>query len=148
MTSSLVPGLDVDVDGVVTDRDAAAQAMPEARRTTSSLSLARTLATVHTVDLDATGLVGLASHAPYAVRQLKRWRRQCEQSRTRDLPLADSLHERLSRRAQEQREVTPVHGDYHLLNVIIDNANGSVRAILDWELGTLGDPLADLGVVR
>jgi aminoglycoside phosphotransferase (APT) family kinase protein len=133
------------VDGVVIDSDAAAQAMPESRRATSSLSLARTLATVHGVDLDATGLIGLASHAPYAARQLKRWRRQWEQSRMRDLPLADSLHERLSHSAPEQHEVTLVHGDYHLLNVIIDNANGTVRSVLDWELSTLGDPLADLG---
>jgi aminoglycoside phosphotransferase (APT) family kinase protein len=133
------------VDGVVIGSDTAAQAMPESRRTTSSLSLAQTLATIHAVDLDAAGLVGLASHAPYAGRQLKRWRRQWEKSRMRDLPLADSLHERLSRSAPEQHEITLVHGDYHFLNVIIDNADGSVRAILDWELSTLGDPLADLG---
>jgi aminoglycoside phosphotransferase (APT) family kinase protein len=108
-------------------------------------SLVAALARVHAVDLRATGLEDLASHAPYAARQLKRWRRQWEASRTRELPAVERLADRLATAVPEQRELTVVHGDYHLLNVIAAPGGEAIRAILDWELCTLGDPLADLG---
>jgi len=133
------------VPGIVIDSDAVARGLSEEHRRGSGQSLARTLAKVHGVDLDATGLTDLASHAPYAPRQLKRWRRQWEQSKTRELPVVDALPARLERSAPKQQEVTLVHGDYHLLNTIVDPGDGAVRAVLDWELSTLGDPLADLG---
>jgi aminoglycoside phosphotransferase (APT) family kinase protein len=57
----------------------------------------------------------------------------------------DEVADRLEARVPPQREVTLVHGDYHLRNVLFDPDDGSVRAVLDWELCTLGDPLADLG---
>ncbi|HYC81784.1 MAG TPA: phosphotransferase family protein [Solirubrobacterales bacterium] len=133
------------VPGLVIDKDAALGGVDLKRRHAIGISLARTLATVHAVDLAAVGLDDLGSHKPYAARQLKRWRRQFEDSKTRDLPLFEEIAGRLEKAAPEQREVTLVHGDYHLLNVITDPDNGSVRAILDWELSTLGDPLADLG---
>lgn len=133
------------VDGIVIESHAAARALSEENRRRSGLSLATTLAKVHAVDLDATGLSELASHAPYAPRQLKRWRRQWEQSKTRELPIVDELHSRLERGVPPQAEVTLVHGDFHLLNAIVGREDGAVRAVLDWELSTLGDPLADLG---
>lgn len=64
---------------------------------------------------------------------------------TRDLPLVGVLARRLSANLPEQPELTLVHGDFHLMNVITDPCDGSVNAVLDWELCTLGDPLADLG---
>lgn len=133
------------VAGLVIDSEEALAPVAPERRRAIGLSLARTLATVHAVDIDAIGLDGLASHKPYAARQLQRWSRQFEDSKTREMPLVAELAERLRRQIPEQRELTLVHGDYHLLNVITDPASGSVRAILDWELCTLGDPLADLG---
>jgi aminoglycoside phosphotransferase (APT) family kinase protein len=108
-------------------------------------ALPRALASVHAVDLNAVGLADLASHQPYAARQLKRWRRQWEASRTRELPEVDALAGRLADAIPAQREVTLVHGDYHVLNVILTPDAQRVRAILDWELCTLGDPLADVG---
>jgi len=133
------------VDGRVLDSLAVVeQVAPDTRRAIGT-SLATTLGQVHAVDLEASGLVDLASHKPYADRQLRRWHRQWEQSRTRDLPLVDDLAKRLSANVPEQRELSLVHGDFHLMNVITDPAHGNVMAVLDWELATLGDPLADLG---
>jgi aminoglycoside phosphotransferase (APT) family kinase protein len=133
------------VDGLVIDDVGIAEGLAPALRGRIGHALARTLARVHEVDLDATGLVDLASHKPYAARQLKRWRRQWEDSHTRELPGVLDLADRLEAAMPEQRELTLVHGDFHLLNVIADPADGAIRAVLDWELCTLGDPLADLG---
>jgi aminoglycoside phosphotransferase (APT) family kinase protein len=132
------------VDGVVIDEAVANELEPSARRAIG-MALPDALARVHEVDLVATGLADFASNASYAVRQLKRWRRQWEGSHTRELPLVDDLASRLERAVPEQREVTLVHGDFHILNLIFDPLGPEVRAIVDWELCTLGDPLADLG---
>ena len=133
------------VDGLVVDSLAVARGLSEPRRGAIGRSLARTLGRVHGVDLDAAGLADLASTKPYAERQLRRWLAQWEASRTRELPLIERLAERLAARVPVQREVALVHGDYHLLNVIVGFGHPEVRAVLDWELCTLGDPLADLG---
>ncbi|HEX6712606.1 MAG TPA: phosphotransferase family protein [Thermoleophilaceae bacterium] len=119
----------------------------EAERARVVPSLAHALASVHEVDLRATGLDDLASHAPYAPRQVKRWRRQWAMSRTRDLPALTALSERLAAAAPTQHDVALVHGDYHPHNVIVATHGGDVRAILDWELCTLGDPVADVGTL-
>jgi aminoglycoside phosphotransferase (APT) family kinase protein len=133
------------VPGCVVDSDDALAAVAPERRRAIGLSLATTLARIHEVDLAATQLDDPASHKPYAARQLKRWSRQFEDSRIRELPLVTQLAERLRGSMPDQHELTLVHGDYHLLNVITDQQHGGVRAVVDWELATLGDPLADLG---
>ncbi len=133
------------VDGLVIDRPDVAEATDPDLRRAVGRSLARTLAAVHEVDLAEIGLLDLASHAPYAARQLKRWSRQWEASRTRDVPDLDRLTELLRRTMPPQQELTLVHGDFHVRNVIVDPSTGGVRAVLDWELSTLGDPLADIG---
>ena len=133
------------VDGQVVDRMSVAEALSPQRRRAIGLSLPRPLAKIHAVDLEATGLVDLASHKPYALRQLKRWGGQWEQSKTRELPELDDLTQRLAAAAPEQRELTLVHGDFHLRNMITSHDTGEVIAALDWELCTLGDPLADIG---
>jgi aminoglycoside phosphotransferase (APT) family kinase protein len=133
------------VDGLVVEDMAIAESMPPELRATIGRSLATTLAAVHDVDLDQTGLDSLATHAPYAARQLKRWRAQWEQSRSRELPIVERLAERLEDAMPDPGELTLVHGDFNLLNVITSPRDGSVSAVLDWELCTLGDPLADLG---
>ncbi|WP_199434216.1 phosphotransferase family protein [Qaidamihabitans albus] len=134
------------VDGLVVDTLPAAETWQPAQRRSIGLSLARTLADVHRVDLDATGLVDLASHKPYAGRQLKRWSGQWERSRTRDQPKLDELTGRLTAAVPDQHELSLVHGDFHLRNVIT-SPDADVAAVLDWELCTLGDPLADLGTL-
>lgn len=133
------------VDGLVVDRPEIADSLDLSLRAALGPSLARSLARVHEVDLAAVGLLGLASHAPYAARQLKRWSRQWEASRTRELPALDDLTELLRRTMPEQHELSFVHGDFHIRNVIADPDTGELRAVLDWELSTLGDPMADIG---
>jgi aminoglycoside phosphotransferase (APT) family kinase protein len=78
-------------------------------------------------------------------RQLKRWSAQWEKSKTRELPELDDLTRRLAAAVPGQCELTLVHGDFHLRNVIASYETGEVIGALDWELSTLGDPLADMG---
>ncbi|ORW12984.1 aminoglycoside phosphotransferase [Mycolicibacter longobardus] len=133
------------VDGVVVDRMAVAESLTPQRRRQIGLSMPKTLAKIHAVDITAVGLDDLASHKPYAQRQLKRWAGQWEKSKTRELPALDDLTRRLAAAVPSQQELTLVHGDFHLRNVITSPDSGEVIAVLDWELSTLGDPLADMG---
>ena len=133
------------VDGISLEKRESAEKMPMAARRNVGTSMMQTLAHIHAVDLDATGLTDLASHKPYAQRQLKRWTAQWNHSKTRELPALDALTRRLTDNIPEQREMSLVHGDFHIRNVMVDQEAGDVRAALDWELSTLGDPLADIG---
>jgi aminoglycoside phosphotransferase (APT) family kinase protein len=133
------------VDGLVVDRMPIAEALTPQHRRRIGLSLPETLAKIHAVDIEAVGLSDLASHKPYAQRQLKRWAGQWELSKTRELPDLDDLTRRLICAAPAHQELTLVHGDFHLRNVITSYTTGEVIAVLDWELSTLGDPLADMG---
>lgn len=135
------------VEGRVISDSTVVGAMHPRVRGSIGRSLTSALAAIHAVDLDATGLSTLSSHQPYAARQIKRWRLQWEQSRTYERPQVESLADRLEAAAPPHEELTLVHGDFHLLNVIVDGEIGEVRSVLDWELCTLGDPLADLGVL-
>lgn len=133
------------VDGVVVDSiGVARQLTPERRRSTGE-SMPTALASIHRVDLELAGLADLSGRSPFAERQIRRWSGQWAESRTRDVPRIDDLTALLSRSVPPQNEVTLVHGDFHLSNVITARDDGRVVAVLDWELCTLGDPLADLG---
>jgi aminoglycoside phosphotransferase (APT) family kinase protein len=105
-----------------------------------------TLVAVHDVDPDAVGLGDLGRKEAYVERQLRRWHGQWEKSKTRELRVVDDVHERLAARIPEQGPATIVHGDYRLDNMILSRA-GEVSAVVDWELCTLGDPLADVGLL-
>jgi aminoglycoside phosphotransferase (APT) family kinase protein len=107
-----------------------------------------TLVAIHSVDPDEVGLGELGKKQDYVARQLKRWHGQWQGSQTEglDIPLIDDLHERLSARIPEQGPAAIVHGDYRLDNMILDSG-GEVAAVVDWELCTLGDPLADVGLL-
>ncbi|SEM21643.1 Predicted kinase, aminoglycoside phosphotransferase (APT) family [Rhodococcus maanshanensis] len=133
------------LDGQVVDTMPIVESIAPQRRRAIGVSLPRALAKIHAVDLEATGLTDLASHKPYGQRQLKRWSGQWEVSKTRELPELDDLTRRLAGAVPEQREVALVHGDFHLRNVIVSRETGDVIGALDWELSTLGDPLADMG---
>lgn len=135
------------VEGAVLDARADAERLDVGVRRALGPAVVGALAEIHAVDLEKTGLVDLASHKPYADRQLRRWSGQWEQSRTRDLPELDRLTARLRERSPDPAEIVLVHGDCHLRNVIFDPADASIQAVLDWELSTLGDPLADLGTL-
>ncbi|MFI2477883.1 phosphotransferase family protein [Nocardia xishanensis] len=133
------------VEGPIVDTMDAAAALTPPQRRQIALTLPRTQAKIHAVDLGKVGLDGLASHKPYAQRQLRRWAGQWAVSKTRELPELDDLTRRLSAAIPEQREVSLVHGDFHLRNLIFSQETGDIAAVLDWELSTLGDPLADMG---
>lgn len=106
--------------------------------------IADTLADLHLVDVDAIGLGDLARKEGYIDRQLKRWRGQWEQSKTRDVPAMEQAYELLAQAKPEQRYTGIVHGDYRTGN-FLTLPEGRMTAVLDWELCTLGDVLADLG---
>jgi aminoglycoside phosphotransferase (APT) family kinase protein len=131
------------VEGSLVDSAAAAEAITRATRVRAGAEIPATLAALHAVDLQRTGLAAMARSEDHAGRQLRRWSRQWEASRTRELPLVEEVAERLRVSVPAQPETTIVHGDFTPNNLLMSDA-GEVAAILDWELWTLGDPLADV----
>jgi aminoglycoside phosphotransferase (APT) family kinase protein len=124
-------------------------AYDEATRRVVGDHMADTLAALHAVDPDAVGLGDLGRHEGYIERQLKRWRGQYEQMQVEGVDhggLVERVSDELARRVPVQQRTSVVHGDYRMDNVVLDDT-GAVRAILDWEICTLGDPLADLGLL-
>jgi aminoglycoside phosphotransferase (APT) family kinase protein len=135
------------VEGPVLRGLAEADAFPaEDDRRAIGERLVDTLVEIHAVDPDAVGLGDLGRKEDYVARQLHRWQGQWEKSKTRELPAIDAVHERLSARIPGQGPATIVHGDYRLDNMIL-TPSGEVAAVVDWELCTLGDPLADVGLL-
>ncbi len=135
------------VEGPILRGLAEAEAFPdEVDRRAIGERVADTLVDIHAVDPDAVGLGELGRKEDYVARQLRRWQGQWEKSKTRELPAIDAVHERLAARIPEQGPATIVHGDYRLDNMIL-TPGGEVAAVVDWELCTLGDPLADVGLL-
>ena len=111
-----------------------------------SQALVDTLATLHAVDYRAVGLADFGRPDGYLERQVARWSKQWEANRTAPLPEIEELLARLARALPASPPATIVHGDYRLGNMALDrNDPGRVAAIFDWEMATIGDPLADLG---
>jgi aminoglycoside phosphotransferase (APT) family kinase protein len=111
-----------------------------------SQALVDTLATLHAVDYRAVGLADFGRPDGYLARQVERWSKQWEANRTAPLPEIEALLARLARALPASPPATIVHGDYRLGNMALDrNDPGRIAAIFDWEMATLGDPLADLG---
>lgn len=117
---------------------------PEGRRKMAE-EIIDALVELHAVDWKAAGLS--APPGSYVERQLRRWQKQWEltRPRTRDLPGLDRVSEWLHAHMPEETETTIAHGDYKMDNVIYDFEEPKLKAILDWELATIGDPLADVG---
>lgn len=134
------------VDGLVIRDAAVAHQVPIEVRAAAGRSLAATLAKIHAVDPDAVGLGQLGRKEGYIARQLKRWNGQFEMATDREVPEVTTAYQRLLEAIPEQGDATIVHGDYRLDNCMVDET-GEVIAVLDWEICTLGDPLADLGVL-
>jgi aminoglycoside phosphotransferase (APT) family kinase protein len=135
--------MDYVAGAVLATRDDA-EAYPAASRRPAADDLIDVMGRLHAVDPDAVGLGTLGRKEGYIARQLKRWHAQFTQSKTRELPLLDEVHDRLQARMPPQRWTGIVHGDFRLGNMIL-SPDGTLRAVLDWELATLGDTLADLG---
>ncbi|MDQ0814304.1 aminoglycoside phosphotransferase (APT) family kinase protein [Streptomyces sp. B3I7] len=110
------------------------------------LGLVDTLVELHAVDPAAVGLADFGRPEGFLDRQLRRWGKQLDASRNRDLPGIDELHAALGRRLPHSPAPAVVHGDYRLDNVLLGD-DDRITAILDWEMSTLGDPLTDLGLL-
>jgi aminoglycoside phosphotransferase (APT) family kinase protein len=133
------------VAGVVLRTPADSEAtLTAGQRRHAAHRLVETLARLHDIVPERVGLGDLGRHDGYVHRQLRRWSHQWEASRTRDQPIAAEVHRRLGLAVPPQRRTSIVHGDFRLDNMVVDE-RGDIRAVLDWELCTLGDPLADLG---
>lgn len=119
-----------------------------AERTRSAvLGLVDTLVALHAVDPEAVGLGDFGRPEGFLDRQLRRWGKQLDASRNRELAGIDELHAALGRSLPDSPVATVVHGDYRLDNVLIGGPDDRINAILDWEMSTLGDPLTDLGLL-
>lgn len=106
------------------------------------------LVEVHAVDWRSVGLEEFGRPEGFMERQIRRWAKQWESSVTRPLPVMDDLIARLTEELPASPAPTIVHGDFRLDNAILDPTHvGRIRAILDWEMSTIGDPLADLGLM-
>ncbi|MFT5222031.1 MAG: aminoglycoside phosphotransferase (APT) family kinase protein [Glaciecola sp.] len=134
------------VEGPIARDRASAEALDLAARGAAADALVDTLAILHQVDPAQVGLGDLGRHDGYIERQLRRWQGQYVKGRAREVPLIDAVHDRLVANVPAPQGVAIVHGDYRLDNVIL-SPTGQVRAVLDWELCTLGDPLADVGLL-
>ncbi|MEU6711601.1 phosphotransferase family protein [Nonomuraea sp. NPDC046802] len=118
----------------------------EQRTRRLSERLAEVLAAIHAVDYREVGLGDFGRPEGYLARQLDRWCQQWERSKTADLPDYDRLVARLRERLPARSAGTLVHGDYRLDNTLLTLEDLEIRAVVDWEMSTLGDPLADLGL--
>lgn len=122
-------------------------ALPQPEITACADALVDALARLHAVDVTAVGLSDFGRPEGYLGRQIRRWHDQWQLVRTRDLRDAERLHARLADACPPESGTSIVHGDYRIDNAILDPACPSnIRAIVDWEMATLGDPLADLGL--
>ena len=135
------------VDGhVLRDNRVVAATFAELERAGVARSFVETLAALHAVDPVAVGLGDLAPTGAYLERQLSRWEKQLAATAEQPYPVMETLLAGLRRHAPAETRRRLVHADFRLDNTII-GPEGKVRAVLDWELATLGDPLADLGTM-
>ena len=139
------------VDGHVVRSHADAEALDVAARGRAGESIVEVLAAIHSVDVDAVGLGDLGRKEDYVARQLKRWYTQFQGSEDQvagglALPVVHRVHEQLSASIPPQGPAAIVHVDYRLDNCMLD-PDGTIAAVLDWEICTLGDPMADVGLL-
>ena len=133
------------IDGVVLDSPDKAALIEPQQRIDASMNLVDVLVDLHAVDVDAIGLGDLARREGYVDRQVRRWSTQWNLSKTRELPAIDEVARLLAAKIPTQHGVAIAHGDFRFGNCMLDVSTGRTLAVLDWELCTLGDPLADLG---
>jgi aminoglycoside phosphotransferase (APT) family kinase protein len=135
------------VPGVILRTRNDTEDLTEAQAADLSRCLADMLAAIHDVDVQKVGLGDLGRGAGYLRRQLDRWQRQWELSASREVPGYENLVQRLTAALPEEGQTTLVHGDYRLDNTLVTlDPQPRITAVVDWEMATLGDPLADLGL--
>jgi aminoglycoside phosphotransferase (APT) family kinase protein len=125
-------------------RDPSLPGMKPAERRATFEEILRVLASLHAVDYAAIGLADYGKPGNYFGRQVARWSQQYEASKTREIASMDRLMDWLPANIPDDDTSCIVHGDYRLDNLVLDATEARVRAVLDWELSTLGHPLADL----
>ncbi|MCJ7437559.1 MAG: phosphotransferase family protein [Acidimicrobiia bacterium] len=132
------------VDGTILRTEADGARFDGTSAATATDSLVDVQVALHALDPDAVGLGDLTKrHTGYVERQLRRWRTQVDRAKVRELPVLDDLHDRLARTVPaESRAPSLVHGDYRFDNVVL-GPDHHVAAVLDWELCTIGDAVAD-----
>ena len=118
------------------------ESKPEERRKIY-LSMNETIAKLHSVDFKAIGLEDYGKYENYMARQIHRWSKQYKDSETQHIPEIENLIDWLPKNIPEDEETSIVHGDFRLDNMVFDEDSLEVKAILDWELSTLGSPIAD-----
>lgn len=119
---------------------------PEDARVLSE-RLVDVLADLHAVDPASVGLQDFGRPEGFMARQVKRWGKQLDASRSRDLPGVDELRDKLADTVPDSPRAAIIHGDYRLDNALVTREPLAISAVLDWEMATLGDPLADLGLL-
>jgi aminoglycoside phosphotransferase (APT) family kinase protein len=134
------------VPGVVLRAREQTEALGPDRCAALGTRLIDVLAELHTVDPDSVGLGDFGRPDGYLARQVSRWRKQLDASRSREVDGIDELHDRLAATVPVSARSSLIHGDYRLDNVLVDTDRSDITAVLDWEMATLGDPLADLGL--
>lgn len=123
--------------------DATLPELPKIERRQHYEAMVDTLAALHNIDCQGVGLGDFGASGNYAARQVQRWTRQYRASQTAEIPEMERLIDWLPRTVPEQTRATIIHGDYRIDNLIYAPNAPSVAAVLDWELSTIGDPLAD-----
>ena len=122
-------------------------ALPAADIQRCAYGLIDVLARLHAVDPGSVGLAGFGRTEGYLARQVRRWNDQWRRVRTRQVDDVDTLHARLAEQCPAESGAAVVHGDFRIDNAILAHRDPAiVRAVIDWEMATLGDPLADLGL--
>lgn len=122
------------------------EALGHERTAAITHAMVRTLADLHAVDPADVGLLDVGRPEGFVERQVRRWRRQLDASRRRDVPGIDELGERLGANLPPEQRPAIVHGDYRLDNLLVDD-DDRIRAVVDWEMATSGDPITDLGLL-
>lgn len=132
------------VEGIVIDSAKRAAALTQSARSRLGDQVTRTLAAIHHIDPGVVGRRGDARANSYISRQLDLWLRQVSSACIASTPEIIDVHGRLSESEPPQQWTTLTHGDFRLGNMLVTPA-GAIEAVLDWELWTVGDPLADIG---
>ncbi len=135
------------VDGVVLDKRELLDRLQRDDATRACEMLVDTLLLLHEVDPDAVGLADFGRPDGFLQRQVRRWHQQWQASETRPLPALAQTIDRLTETLPEQSAPGIVHGDYRLTNVMFTGDLDHIAAVVDWEMATLGDPLADVGLL-
>jgi aminoglycoside phosphotransferase (APT) family kinase protein len=134
------------VDGVAYRSDAQIALLGPRRTRAIAERMVDTLADLHAVGYEAVGLSSFGRPAGFLARQVRRWKKQLDASRSREVPGIDELHALLAAAAADGGPPAIVHGDYRLDNLLVGPSD-KIAAVVDWEMATIADPLTDVGLL-